>query len=352
MRDPRHEVFQFLQLAVCAGAIFGLHLGAGAAEKPLSFPEGISVIKFSGWTNSVVLEAPDPMVRAVVIPAIGGRIAQYSLNGEGILYEHPGSEGKTLATAKESLFVGGAQIDLGPETRGIPDHPALWLGPYQWLAKRDFTLSVTSEPDAGTGVQLGREIVINPEDGALGIDSWMKNISDKEISFALWDRTMCKPGGYVLVPLNRKSRFPARWRNRSRVDDRFVDESKDINSPNAKVIDNVLVVKTGSLSTRIGADSDAGWIAYVRGRLLFVKFFPHEAKGEYSDGGSTVAVYFDQSMTEFGPLSPETRLTPGGTYAFPEQWVLIPLKETVTNYEKARALVKRIPPSPFTGGGR
>jgi len=330
-------------------AILALSAGVGAAPKPASLPEGISIIRHNGWTNSVVLEAPDPMVRAVVVPAVGGRILHYSLNNENILYEHPGSEGKTLASAREPLFVGGSQIDLGPEIRRLADHPVLWLGPYEWSAKREFTLAVKSGPDTVTGVQLGRDIVINPEDGALGISSWMRNLSDTNVSHSLWDRTMCKPGGYVLLPLNRKSNLPQGWRTRSKVDDRFVDETKNPDSPIAKVIDHVLVVKTGTLSTRIGADSDAGWIAYVRGRLMFVKFFPFESKGRYTDGGSTVAVYFDQSLTEFGPVSPETELKPGDTYSFPEQWVLVPLKETVQNFEKARALVKRLPPSPFAG---
>jgi hypothetical protein len=283
------------------------------------------------------------------VPAIGGRIVQYSLNSEGIIYEHPGAEGKTLAASKGTFFVGGAQVDIGPETRGIPEHPMLWFGPWHWASKRSFALLFNSDSDAITGVQLGRDLVINPEDGALGINSWMKNVSETNISYSIWDRTMCKPAGYVLVPLNRKSRFAAGWRIRNKVDDRFVDESKDLRSPFAKVLDHVLVAKTGGLATRIGADSDAGWIAYARGRLLFVKYFPYESGKSYGDGGSSVSVYFDQSMTEFGPLSPEATLKPGETYAFPEQWILISLKETVTTFEKARALVKKIPDSPFHG---
>ncbi len=350
MDMQRPAIVLLFRPLLCVGAL--ISSGLVAAEKSAGLPEGVTVTKHSGWTNSVVLEAPDAMVRAIVVPAIGGRIAQYSMNGDNLIYEHPGSEGKTLATAKELFWVGGSQIDLGPEIRRIPEHNTLWLGPYQWAAKRAFSVSVTSEPDAVTGVQMGRDIVINPEDGALGINQWMKNISDKEVRYSLWDRTMCKPGGYVLVPLSRKSRFPARWRIRNKLEERFVDESKDIHSPVAKVIDNVLVVKTGSLSTRIGADSDSGWIAYTRGRLLFVKFFPHDPPGNYSDDGSSVAVYFDQSLTEFGPISSETGLKPGETYAFPEQWILVPLKETANSFDRARALVKRIPKSSFAGPAR
>ena len=101
-------------------------------------------------------------------------------------------------------------------------------------------------------------------------------------------------------------------------------------------------------SQKAGADSDAGWIAYTRGKILFVKYFPVFAQGNYSDGGNTVAFDCHSRGVELQPLSPETTLKGGGTYSFPEKWTLIELVDEVTTYEKARALVKQhIPPSPF-----
>jgi hypothetical protein len=83
------------------------------------------------------------------------------------------------------------------------------------------------------------------------------------------------------------------------------------------------------------------------GSLLFVKYFPYNRKGTYSDGGNSVEVYFDQRVAEIEPISPETKLQPGQNFSFPEKWVLIPLKKEVTTVEQARELVKRIKPSPF-----
>ena len=47
------------------------------------------------------------------------------------------------------------------------------------------------------------------------------------------------------------------------------------------------------------------------------------------------------------PLSPEILLKPDQNYSFPEKWTLIELDKEVTGYEQARALVRRIPKSPF-----
>src|SRR5919108_3053993 len=104
-------------------------LGSGA-DQSARLPEGIEIKTHAGWARSLFLNAPDPEIQAVVVPAVGGRILQYSLRGENILFENPGSEGKTLANTKEGFWVGGYQCDLGPELRGLPDHQTLWVGPH------------------------------------------------------------------------------------------------------------------------------------------------------------------------------------------------------------------------------
>jgi hypothetical protein len=78
-----------------------------------------------------------------------------------------------------------------------------------------------------------------------------------------------------------------------------------------------------------------------------VKYFPYSPKGDYSDGGNSVELYFDKSVGELEPLSPEVTLKPGESYSFPEKWTLIELNDEVTTFEEARKLVKKVPPSPF-----
>lgn len=333
-------------------ALLAFSIPCRAADRSKSLPEGIEARTHFGWPNCFELVAADPEVRAVVAPAVGGRIVHYGLKYENIIFENPGSAGKTLANTKDGFWVGGYQCDLGPELRGIPEHQTLWTGQYEGVAGKNYTVTVASESDTALGIQLGKEIVIDPETGHLGITQWMKNVSDKEVAYCLWDRTLCKGGGFAFFPLNKKSRFPARWSIRNKIDAQHVYDGKTPESPNVRIIDGVLVAKTTGSATKVGADSDAGWIAYARDRLLFVKFFPYYPKGDYTDGGNSVELYFDQSVAELEPLSPEVKLKPGETYAFPEQWVLIELKKSVTTFEQARALVKQIPRPPFRGAAR
>ena len=322
---------------------------APAADKPAPAPVGVTVQEYRGWPGSFVLHAPEPGALVIVAPAVGGRIVHFSARGENVLWEETNSFGQTLATSPQGLRVGGYQLDLGPELREprIPRHDALWLGPHTGVIVRDYTVRVTSPPDPLTGVQLEKEITLDPDTGELGLTQRIRNLTvDREVAFCLWDRTLCNGGGFAFFPLARRSRFAAGWSLKSTLGDSSGYDGTKPAHPNVKLLDGVLVARCEGERTKLGADSDAGWIAYALGRQLFVKFFPHYAGGNYTDGGNSVELYFDH-RAEIEPLSPEVKLKPGEQWEFPELWRLIRLDRDVKSHADARALVKRVPASPF-----
>ena len=107
------------------------------------------------------------------------------------------------------------------------------------------------------------------------------------------------------------------------------------------------VIKAEGKWGKLGADSRAGWVAYVRGKVMLVKFFPVYPGATYSDGGNTVEVYWDEKVAELEPLSPEIRLDPGQEYVFPEKWELVRLPHPVKTAEQARESVRTLPRNPF-----
>lgn len=297
---------------------------------------------YPNW-ETVVLDAPDARVSALVSPTIGGRLLRYGLGGENLLFDNPAYHGKTLAnTAPNALAQGytGYNLDLGPETRGLPRHLALWMGPYTSGAVPG-GVRLVSAHDPAVGMTLSKEIVLDPKTGALDVRQSMKNTGDRERSYCLWDRTLCKGGGFAFFPLHPRSGRPSGWSVFK--DGKYVAGEH----PQVKVIDGVLVAKAEGKSSKLGADSDAGWIAYVRGRQLLVKYFPYDPDGRYTDGGNSVELYFDPNVCELEPLSPEVPLKPGEEYVFPERWLLLPLDRDVASPEEARELVKKIPSNPF-----
>ena len=257
---------------------FAANFASRAADPPDSRPAGIQLKTYLGWENSVYLSSSG--VEAVIVPAIGGRIARYSLNGENIIFENPASAGKTLSNTRSNFWVGGYQCDIGPELRGLPDHEKLWMGSYRAQPVKDYLVKTFSEPDMTVGLQMEKEILMEPGTGDLGITQRMKNVVDKETAFCLWDRTLCKGGGFAFFPLSKKSRFKAGWSIRKTIDGKFVYDGDNPRTPQVRIMKDVLIARTVGEATKVGADSDAGWIAYTRGKLLFVKYFPYFRNGD------------------------------------------------------------------------
>lgn len=296
---------------------------------------------FNQWEGALHLIAEDVNLMTVVVPSIGGRVMYYGFSGDNILFDAPNTAGKTLATLKQGSF-GGYQLDVGPELRGIPRHENLWAGPWEARKTGDYSVKVTSAKEETLGIQLEKEFTLDPDNGNLGLVQTMKNVSDSAVSFCLWDRTLCVNGGFAIIPLNRKSRFPAKWSMRVGEPGKWSYDGVTPASPRARVVDDMLVVEARGPATKVGADSDAGWIAYVKGTLLFVKYFPYEPAGRYTDGGNSVELYWDESVAELEPLSPEKSVPPGQSFSFPEKWTVLRLKEPVTSHKEARKAVKRI----------
>ncbi len=336
---PNQRVFYVLALWL------GLVAGRGQTQHEL--PAGVELRDYTGWANCLFLNASEKPVQAVVVPAVGGRIMHYSWNGANILLENSASQGATLGLKNEDLFLGGYQCDATAGARVLPDHWQLSEGPQRWQADANFSARVFSRPDATLGVALDKDFVLAGDTGELGLVQCLRNISDNPVKYGLADRTFCKGGGFVLFPLNKKSRFKAGWaRIREAGGQKYYDGDHPGSSA-VSLLGGVLVAETGGDATRLGADSDGQWIAYARGRLLFVKYYLFSPGGDYGGGGNSVEVYFDRRVTELDPLSPEATLAPGASFIFPEKWLLLPLDKDVTTAEEARKLVLKIPPPPF-----
>ena len=308
--------------------------------------EGVSVINYRGWANSILLEAEDPGFRAVVVPAIGGRILGYGNYHHNILYQRSDNDGQTLATHGK-LQAGGYFSDLGPELRGIPAHPLLTVGEYNAELTRDFGVTVVSAADPTTGIRLTRNIILDPESGDLAITQIMRNTSAGELSYCHWDRTKVQGGGFALIPLKKGSKYEDGWavKRGTGAEATYVD--KDLKIREIEEHKDTLIVKCINGPMKVGVDSDAGWIAYAWRHFLFIKYFPIYEDAYYSDNGNTVELYWNDDFAELEPLSPEVFLRPGDGYQFPGLWKIIELRKEVKTHRDARKLINDIPKSPF-----
>jgi len=219
-----------------------------SADSPLLLPEGVELRSFAGEAGALRLFAEDTGVSAMVTPSYGGRILFYGIEGQNLLWFSRG------AGPSGSLERGGYELALGPETRRIPPSPTLSKGQYRSRMVRDFTVEVRSLPDPLLGVQLMKEIVIDPETGDLGLSQTITNTSPREVSFCQWDRTTVQPDGYVIVPVNRKSRFEDGWALREGSPGNYSYNGTAPESDRVEVRRGELYAKASGKPMKIGLD--------------------------------------------------------------------------------------------------
>jgi hypothetical protein len=77
---------QFQRLLAEAGVCVWLAAGfLTMSAEPRQLRTGVVAMDYRGWPESLVVEATDVEVKLVVAPAVGGRIVEYSLDGQNIL---------------------------------------------------------------------------------------------------------------------------------------------------------------------------------------------------------------------------------------------------------------------------
>ena len=88
------RTLQLMVLALC------FSLAAARGQNNNDLPPGVELRDYTGWVNCLFLNASEIPVQAVVVPAVGGRIVHYSLNGTNILLENSASLGAILGAQK------------------------------------------------------------------------------------------------------------------------------------------------------------------------------------------------------------------------------------------------------------
>lgn len=323
-------------------------VGLPALAQQKTGARGVSRVSFQGWNDCLKLESRDTPASAVVLPAVGGRVVAYGIGEDNLLWLNPDTLGKSLPAEGAGFDPGGFYCDIGPEVAGLAPHPGLQSGPWEWSARKNYLVLLRAPEEKTLGVELEREVMFDPSSGDLGFQHRMKNTGDRECAYCFWHRIQLRPGGHVLLPLHRKSRFANGWSLQKTLGSKLTWEAGQTPPDSVRILDGILVARTGDTpSVKIGVDSDTQWAAYVTGKTLFVVHFPYYSTAIYSEGGNSVVVSWDARRTELQPMAPEARLRTRKSYDFPIKWSLIELPAEVTTPEQARALVEKIPASPF-----
>ena len=287
-----------------------------------SLEPGAKVVRYYGYDDCILLENQTTM--AVLCPAAGGRVLQYSVNGKAVLYLPPGDEGWPLKPGGQQGSMTAGRFDIGPE-QTIAAHPRLWAGRWSGKVTGHRSARLTSVKDQPTGVQLIRDFELAEDSSRLTCTQTIRNVSNETIEYCHWSRTFALGGGICVIPLTRPSRFPHGYV--------MYGPGPAINfrpeDPHINVRDGFLEITSAPRFPKLGMDSYAGWFAYLmKNDVMFVKQFATFPDRVYNEvAGLTISIWYpDAEMCELEPIGPREKLAPGESASFTEIWSLVPHK--------------------------
>ncbi|MCA9064339.1 MAG: hypothetical protein KDA96_14815 [Planctomycetaceae bacterium] len=303
--------------------------------------QGVRTVTWHGYRNAV--EISNSRIRVVLCPEVGGRILEYALDGNNVLFVSddernwkPGNRAPSSA----------GRFDIGPELV-IPRRDRLWNGEWSVEITGHRRVRLTSLEDPGPGVRLIRDFELDEQTTRLSCRQTIVNVSDRVHEWCHWSRTFAVGKGICLIPVTEPSRFPNSWV--------MYEEGTLINmrpeDPNIRRRDEFIEILAAPRKPKLGFDSYAGVIAYAApSNLLFIKRFRTFPDRVYNEAaGLTISVWYpDNAMIELEPIGPRQRLQPGESDSFTEEWWLsefpFPADGSTLDLSQIRQQLQQLPP--------
>ena len=316
-----------------------------------ALPEGIRKGAVRGWSDCYFLS--NGRVTATICPQVGGRILQYQLGDDTVVAEQRQYDGKTLATHGKCFHPGGYQLDVLPYLdRKTPGYDDQRVGPWDVEVIGPHSLRLSSSRTSPLGFHLTKTLSMDRETGALTVAQTITNHSQKVVTFGLWDRTWTSGARYVFFPVRTERRFKAGW-DFTANSKRWRDIPKIMDSGQYSLHEGLFVIdgKRSIHNAQIVAECDAGWMAWVKEDLLYVKRFPFDPDATYGfDGGANVSVFtggIKLPIVEIEPSGPVQAIPPGESRTFRVVWELRRLGQSVRQVRDLVRLAEHIAtPSP------
>ena len=306
----------------------------------------VSVVEIDNYKGWAALRMSNGLVTVVAVPAIGGRIMEYKLGNHPFLWTNPAEYGKTNeppASEDDRQWhnFGGYKAWPAPQEQwgGPPDPLGSELDGGKWAGKITNRggpigeIEMVSPPDENvTGLQITRRVQMFAGTTRVLVTEPFKNVSAQPITWSIWglaqvpgsltDRDKFNEEARIYLPLNPDSRDPnGFW---------YLSAKKDEAKQQFEVLDEGKLMQVSyhyenaKIGADSGADSGAGWIAYVDGihEYAFVQRFGVSRLGDYPDKGATVEVWTsgEDSYMEMEVLSPLYTLQPDEQKSFEQEW--------------------------------
>ena len=278
------------------------------------------IVSFGGWENNLAIS--NDLCELLITLDVGPRILSFALNGKPNVFNIAKSQ---LGTTGEDLWMGrgGHRLWLAPESYPhsyFPDNESV---DYTLHPNGGVTLIATDEMPQGFSKQI--DINLAPNAARVRVAHRLVNIVDEEQEVAAWALSVMAPGGVAVVPQPKPHAHPGLGPgdfapNRSLIAWPFTDLSDSRFHLGVNYWTVAHDAKKGA--TKIGLSYPVDWAGYHNGSTLFVKRVEWDKTASYPDRNSNIEIFVNEEMLELETLGPLTKLKPGGSLEWVEEWEL------------------------------
>lgn len=293
---------------------------------PASAITKVEKITYRGWVDSYRLTSGAFSI--VVVPEIGGRIMEYSVNGKNVIWENSEEFGQAYPVSKEWHNYGGHKTWIAFKDKRVwPPDPLLDFGKASVEVLKGssgkIVLRIYGAASLKSGVTFTKEISMH-DSGEVRITHRMHNISPHNVSYSIWNVTQVDSPQYIVFPINKHSKFP-----QGVTDLESIPRKKG----QVQLKDGLCIIRFTRDSCKLGSDTDGKWMLMLRDNLAYMKTFSPIINGaKYPDGGCCVEIYADPTYPymEMELLGPVLNLRPGEHSELEEKWHLFELIQPVS----------------------
>jgi len=249
-------------------------------------------------------------------PAVGGRIASLTLDGEEFLTGkniNATNWGSTFWPSPQSAWnwPPAAALDNLPYTASVENH----------------VLKLVSQPDPNLGYVFTKEISGNPQKLSFSIKYTITNKTTQTQQVAPWEITRVKPKGLTFYPTGpgeKRGTLAAYIENKAAITWFNYQEDK---------------IPTEHL--KLFADGAEGWLAQVNQDLILVKQFPDVPAGKAAPTEAEIEIYSApaKNYIEIEQQGIYTELPPGASTTWDVTWYLRKLPNNIKAEPGNAALV-------------
>jgi hypothetical protein len=291
-------------------------------------------VDYQGWR---ALRLTNGMVTVVAVPDLGGRIVEYKLGGHPFLWANPAERGKTYPaprTEADRAYHDFGGYKLWPVAsarwQGPPDPFGSVLDSGQWTGKiltaggRNVEVELRSPEDKVTGLQITRNIKLFGASSQVRVTEKITNISNANADWAFCGLAQVPGSLDGDAAYSEKARLYLPLNPETKHEPGYVTLTSGGTSQFKVLADHLLQVSFQRQEGRIGADTYAGWLAYVdeEHEFAFVQRFAPAKLSDYPEQGSTVIVETSgkQAYMTTGVCTPVTSLKPGESLEMSMDW--------------------------------